>query len=303
MKIYKKVLTALVCMALAVSVFGCADKDSKSGKSNSDKPKKQTEEVIDTEDDESKDTEEKETKAPEVFTGYTDPTIKMMAAEYEAKDMVVEPIMASDLGASDYNYVDGFRFYAPGKPDAYICWVKFKSADDAKSFVNEVLIKDCKGYIAHEQAGSYYFSIDGRYTGSVMSTGLVELMPYEGDDRKSDAGPEDFKDPKLAALCKDYVDKGFAIEKDKTYNGFRAYGVNDERYHIVDTCIKFKDKDAAVKYVNEILAASSLTKVTLNDNADGSVAVNVTVDPNASPVGSMEGTIDSDGLLVLRSKL
>lgn len=302
MKIYKKVLTALVCMSLAVSVFGCADKDSKSGKSNSDKPKKQTEEVIDTEDDESNEPEEKDTKAPEVFTGYTDPTIKLMAAEYEAKDMVVEPLMASDLGASDYNYVDGFRFYAPGKPDAYICWVKFKSADDGIRFVDEVLIKDCKGYIAHEQAGSYIFSIDGRYCGSVMSNGLVELMPYEGDDRKSDAGPEDFKDPKLASLCKDYVDKGFVIQKDKTYDGFNAYGVNDEHYHIVVMCIKFKDKDAAVRYVNEILAGSSMAKATLNDNADGTIAVNVTVDPNVSPVGSMEGTIDSDGLLVVQSK-
>ena len=302
MKNCRKVLTALVCMALAVSVFGCAGKDSKSDKSGSDKPKKQAEDVIGTEDDEGNEPEEKDTKAPEVFTGYTDPTIKLMAAEYEAKDMVVEPLMASDLGASDYNYVDGFRFYAPGKPDAYICWVKFKSADDAKNFVNEVLIKDCKGYIAHEQAGSYNFSIDGRYIGSVMSNGLVELMPYEGDDRKSDAGPEDFKDPKLAALCKDYIDKGFAIEKDKTYDGFRAYGVNDERYHIVVMCIKFKDKDAAVRYVNEVLAASSLTKATLNDNADGSVAVNVTVDPNVSPTGSMEGTIDTDGLLVVQWK-
>ena len=302
MKNCRKVLTALVCMALAVSVFGCAGKDSKSDKSGSDKPKKQAEEVIGTEDDESNEPEEKDTKAPEVFTGYTDPTIKLMAAEYEAKDMVVEPLMASDLGASDYNYVDGFRFYAPGKPDAYICWVKFKSADDGIRFVDEVLIKDCKGYIAHEQAGSYIFSIDGRYCGSVMSTGLVELMPYEGDDRKSDAGPKDFKDPKLAALCKDYIDKGFAIEKDKTYDGFRAYGVNDERYHIVVMCIKFKDKDAAVKYVNEILAASSLTKATLNDNADGSIAVNVTVDPNVSPTGSMEGTIDTDGLLVVQWK-
>lgn len=302
MKNCRKVLTALVCMALAVSVFGCAGKDSKSDKSGSDKPKKQAEEVIGTEDDESNEPEEKDTKAPEVFSGYTDPTIKLMAAEYEAKDMVVEPLMASDLGASDYNYVDGFRFYAPGKPDAYICWVKFKSADDAKNFVNEVLIKDCKGYIAHEQAGSYNFSIDGRYCGSVMSTGLVELMPYEGDDRKSDAGPEDFKDPKLASLCKDYVDKGFVIQKDKTYDGFNAYGVNDEHYHIVVMCIKFKDKDAAVKYVNEILAASSLTKATLNDNADGSVAVNVTVDPNVSPTGSMEGTIDTDGLLVVQCK-
>ena len=82
MKHYKKVLTALVCMALAVSVFGCAGKNSKSGKSGSDKPKKQTEDIIDTEDDESKEAEDKETKAPEVFTGYTDPTIKMMAAEY-----------------------------------------------------------------------------------------------------------------------------------------------------------------------------------------------------------------------------
>lgn len=302
MKNCRKVLTALVCMALAVSVFGCAGKDSKSDKSGSDKLKKQAEDVIGTEDDKSNEPEEKDTKAPEVFTGYTDPTIKLMAAEYEAKDMVVEPLMASDLGASDYNYVDGFRFYAPGKPDTYICWVKFKSADDAKNFVNEVLIKDCKGYIAHEQAGSYLFSIDGRYTGSVMRNGLVELMPYEGDNRKSDAGPEDFKDPKLAALCKDYIDKGFAIEKDKTYDGFRAYGVNDERYHIVVMCIKFKDKDAAVKYVNEILAASSLTKATLNDNADGSIAVNVTVDPNVSPTGSMEGTIDNDGLLVVQCK-
>lgn len=302
MKNCRKVLTALVCMALAVSVFGCADKDSKSGKSGGDKPKKQAEDVIGTEDDEGNEPAEKDTKAPEVFIGYTDPTIKLMAAEYEAKDMVVEPLMASDLGASDYNYVDGFRFYAPGKPDAYICWVKFKSADDAKNFVNEVLIKDCKGYIAHEQAGSYNFSIDGRYTGSVMSNGLVELMPYEGDDRKSDAGPEDFKDPKLAALCKDYVDKGFVIQKDKTYDGFNAYSVNDERYHIVVMCIKFKDKDAAVKYVNEILAASSLTKATLNDNADGSVAVNITVDPNVSPTGSMEGTIDTDGLLIVQWK-
>ena len=67
MKIYKKVLTALVCMALAVSVFGCADKDSKSGKSNSDKPKKQTEDIIDTEDDERKDTKKKDTKVTKMI--------------------------------------------------------------------------------------------------------------------------------------------------------------------------------------------------------------------------------------------
>ena len=237
MKSLRNVIAVLVCMAMAVSVFGCSGKKSGSGSGRSDDNRSGSEEIKDDDgakkpvkDEETNEDEtEKDDKAEaEVFTGYTDPQIKMMALDYEEKGLIVEPVMASQIGASDYNYVEGFRFYKEDDPDSYMCWAKFKTEDDGIEFVKNVWIKDCVGYTTHEIAGSFDFQIDELYMGAVMYGGLMQYVPYPGPERENKASPEDFKDQHIVDLCRDYQSRGFTVEPEVSYYGFIAYGVNDE---------------------------------------------------------------------------
>ena len=310
MKSLRNIIAVLVCMAMAVSVFGCSGKKSGSGKP--DDNRSGSEEIKDdntkrpAEDDGDKDdgTDDKDSNDEgkndlEVFTGYTDPQIKMMALDYEEKGLIVEPVMASQIGASDYNYVEGFRFYKEDDPESYVCWAKFKTSDDGIEFVKNVWIKDCAGYTEHEMAGSYYFGADELYTGAVMYGGLMQYVPYAGPERENKASPEDFKDQQIIDLCRDYQSKGFTVEPEVSCDGFIAYGVNDERYHIAVICIKFDDTDKAVTYVKEILGGSSLTSTTITDNDDGTKTVYIDGDRQNIHTLPIEGTIAADGLLTV----
>ena len=314
MKSFRRIIAVLVCAVMALSVFGCSDKKSGSGSGRSGDDRSGSEEIKDDgdtkkpdkeddiKDDKSNDdgAEKDDKNEAEVFTGYTDPTIKMMVLDYEEKGLVVEPVMASQIGASDYNYVEGFRMYKEEAPDSYMCWAKFKTMDDGVNFVKDVWIKDCVGYTARDMAQSYFFEIDERYMGSVMYDGLMQYAPSEESGRENKAAPEDFKDQQIIDLCRDYQAKGFVVEPEVSYDGFVAHGADDEHRHIAVICIKFADADKAVTYVKEMLGGSSLMSTTVTDNADGSKSVLIDGDRQIIFTLPMEGTISSDGLLIIQ---
>ena len=222
-----------------------------------------------------------------------------MADEYEAMGYVVEPIMASDLGAEDYNYVEGFRMYLEEDPDTFFGWAKFDSSEDGFDFVYDVWIPNCEGYIAHEYyANTLTFFIDGLYGGSVDYNGLMEYVPYEGDGRENTASPEDFDNPDVAALCKEYQEKGFKVQADTVYdNTFTAYGVNENREHIAVYCKKYSDKETAKTYITDNFGYMSTVEPSFEDNDDGSVSFVIDGD-EAYHVFPLSGTISEDGLLV-----
>ena len=304
MKNIEKVLTVLVCSAMAFLVFGCSDKKSGSGRSSRDDDKA-TEEVEDKdveETDETKKADDESEKATEAeeFTGYTDLNIKALAESYEAAGLTVIPVMASDLGAGDYNYVEGFRMFKEGEEDTFMCFVKFKSSDDAASFVKDVWIADCKGYIFHEIKGMYDFSIDELYYGGIDNSGLMQYAPWQGDSHENTAKPEDFKDPQIVELYNEYLNKGFLIESMISYDGFTAYGINADRAHIFVVCLKFKDKDAAIEYLDESYGSMSMMTKDYKDNADGSVSFVFDCDPQYIRTVPMEGTVSADGLIIMQ---
>ena len=227
----KKIFVTILALVLAMSMFaGCdSGSKSKSGKKSSKSESEEEEDEDDEEDDkeekngkeDKKDKKDKDTDdimdpeensimdKEEKFEGFTDPNIKAMAEEYEAMGYVVEPVTASEFGAQDYNYVEGFRMYSEEDLDTFFGWAKFDSSEDGIDFVNEVWIANCEGYIAHTYYENYLtFFIDGLYGGSVSYGGLMEYVPYEGDGRENTASPEDFDDAEVAALCKEYQDKG-----------------------------------------------------------------------------------------------
>lgn len=303
MKNIEKILTVLVCSAMAFSVFGCSGKKSgsDSGRSSRD-DKSATEETEDADETRSSKHNEEQTEndtVEAIFAGYTDPNIMAMAESYEAAGMTVVPIMASDLDADEYNYVEGFRMFKAGEEDTYMCFVKFKRAEDAANFVKDVWIADCTGYIFHEVSGIYEFSIDNLYCGGIDFSGVMQYTAYEGNPHENTASPEDFKDPQVVELCKEYQAKGFAVEADVSHDGFTAYGVGDDRAHVVFYVVKFEDKDKAVEYINQSWGSMSFLEKTFNDNADGSVSFVFDCDPKYIRTVPIEGTVAADGLLIL----
>ena len=321
----KKIFVTIMALVLAMSMFaGCdSGSSSKSGKKSS-KSESEEEEDEDDEDDkddkkekdskeDKKDKKDKDTddiKDPaddiimdkeEKFEGFTDPNIKAMADEYEAMGYVVEPVMASEFGAQDYNYVEGFRMYMEEDPDTFFGWAKFETTEDGIDFVNEVWVANCEGYIVHSYYDTYLtFFIDGLYGGSVTYGGLMEYVPYEGDGRENTASPEDFEDAEVAALCKEYQDKGFKVQADSIYdNNFMAYGVDENRAHIQVYCRKFAEKDAALEHFEENTSYSSMMEVSYTENADGTISVQVDETSGSLVTCPMVGTISESGLVVL----
>lgn len=321
----RKLFAIILAMAIALAMFaGCdSGSGSKSGKKSS-KSESEEEEDEDDEDDKDdkedkdskKDKEDKKDKDSddkkdpdddilidddETFEGYTDSNIKAMAEGYEEMGYVVEPVMASELGAKGYNYVEGFRMYLEEDPDTFFGWAKFESTEDGVDFVNEVWLPNCDGYIIHTYYGdNMVFFLDGLYGGSVSSDGLMEYVPYEGDGRENTASPEDFDDADVAALCKEYQDKGFKVQTDTVYdNSFMAYGVNEDRAHIQVYCRKFADKDTAINYFDESYSSMSILSIRYTDNSDGSVSVYIDDTTDSMTTFPMEGTISADGLVVV----
>ena len=319
----KKIFVTILALVLAMSMFAGCDSGSrsKSGKKSSKSESEEEEDEDDEEDDkeekngkeDKKDKKDKDTDdimdpeensimdKEEKFEGFTDPNIKALAEEYEAMGYVVEPVTASEFGAQDYNYVEGFRMYSEEDPDTFFGWAKFDSSEDGIDFVNEVWIANCEGYIAHTYYENYLtFFIDGLYGGSVSYGGLMEYVPYEGDGRENTASPEDFDDAEVAALCKEYQDKGFKVQSESYYdNAFMAYGVDENRAHIQVLCRKFDDKDSAVAYLDEYYSSTSMTEITMTDNADGSVSVQIDDTTGSLVTFPMVGTISESGLVVL----
>lgn len=308
-----KALIALILVMLlagsSIAITACGkDGGSKSGKRSS-----KTEDDEDDEDDEDKDDKkDKDDKdddggnkpisdddiIDDVFTGYSDNTIKLMAEQYEEMGYTVEPVTASFLGANDYNYVEGFIMYLEGQEEYYIGWAKFETEEDGEAFVKDVWIKNCTGFIDREMYGMYEYFVDGYFAGSVGYDGLMEFIPYEGDGRENTANPEDFSDPTVAAFCKEYQDKGFKVEADSVYdNSFRAYGVDSDKRHMIVECRAYADVDTAKETLDSYYDYLSTVEITYTDNSDGSVDVVIDGD-EAYMIFPMTGTITADGVLI-----
>ena len=300
MKNIEKVLTVMVCSAMTLSVFGCSDKKSGSGRSSSgDKAAEEVEDADETKNKKDDEETEKATEA-EVFTGYTDRNIKALAESYEAAGLTVIPVLSSELGAGDYNYVEGFRMYSEGSEDAYMGFLKFKSAEDAANFVQDVWIADCKGYIWHEVRDTYEFSIDELYFGGIDHSGMIQYGPWDGDPYENTATIDDFEDPQIIELYKEYLNKGFSIESEITYDGFTAYGINEERAHIFVVCTKYPSKDAALEFLKTSYGSMSMMTEEYTENADGSVSFVFDCDPQYIRTVPIEGTVYEDGLVIMQ---
>lgn len=321
LKMTRTLMALILAMVMAGSTFALAACGKETRSSKSDRKSSKTED--EDEDDEDEDEDDKESKkdkkkdskkdkkseeddtadivieASEEFTGFSDSTIKSMAEQYEAMGYVVEPVTAADLGAKDYNYVEGFRMYLEEDPETFFGWAKFESTEDGIDYVNDVWIADCDGYIAHETYGYLSFFIDDLYGGSVTYDGLMEYVPYEGDGRENTASPEDFDDPEISALCTEYQGKGFKIEADTTYdNSFVAYGVNEDRQHIQVVCRKFGDKEEASKFVEECLLSMSTMELTFEDNDDGSSSFQIDDTTGSLPTFPIIGEITESGVMI-----
>ena len=331
LKISKTILALVLAMVMAGSAFalaGCS-KDSKSSRSDRRSSRDDDDDDDDDEDDEDEDDEDEDeddededkkdkkkdkssdkktdstdvvedvkVEKEEVFDGYTDTTIKMMAEEYEEMGYIVEPIFASDIGAKDYNYIEGFTMYLKGQEEYAMNWGKFESNDDAEQFVKDVWIANCEGYIDYDAYGMYGFYVDGYYAGSVTTDGLLQFVPYEGDGRENNASPSDFDDPTVSAVCKELQDKGFKVEKGYEDNTFTAYGVNEDRRHVVTNCKKYKDLDDAKESIERGMSSMYSVDITYEDNSDGSVNILIEGD-DAYHIFPIEGTISADGVSVL----
>ena len=310
-----KTLIALILVMLlagsSIAVTACGkDGGSKSGKRSS----KTESDEDDDEDDKEEEKEDKKDKddkddgednnlisgqdvIEEVFTGFTDSNIKVLAEQYESMGYTVDPVTASDLGAQGYNYVEGFTMYLEGQEEYAMSWAKFDSEEDGEAFVKDVWIANCTGYIDREMYGMYEFFVDGYYGGSVGYDGLMQYVPYEGDGRENTASPEDFDNPAVADLCRDYQAKGFKVEKDTVYpNSFTAYGVGQDKRHVVAICKAYSDVEAAKSFIDDNFGYMSSVEITYTDNSDGSVDVVIDGD-EAYMIFPMTGTITSDGVI------
>jgi len=298
MKTINKICALVLGAAMAVSVFGCSNdkKQSDSGRSDDDGSA-----VIESDDNTEK--TEKSEPAEEEFTGFKDDTIKAMAETYGAGDMTIDPVMASELGASEYNYVEGFMAFSDEDPDFMIGFLKFKTYSDAVDFINEVWFPDCDGYLFHESYGTFYdFAAIGFYEGGVSPDGSMQITYCTKDTLgENSVSPEDFEDKQIAELCREYQENGFSAEKESIYDGFKATGVGEDNRIIQVCCIKFDSKESAIDYVKKMGAGE--LDLTLEDMSDGSVSVKIDGNPEYYRIVPIEGTISADGLLKLQNYL
>ena len=287
-----KFKTALVALslsaALALSATACSSKDDTKDDDNNKAKIEETE----------KGTEE--TTTEETKVEFSDPTVSSLKDEKEADGCTIEVIDAAYLGASDSDFVEGFKATGGSQEGEFVC-AKFTDAEVAKTFVKETMAGGTN-YSMSTFNNATSFVVNEETEGTIDKNGVMCYYPYSEESTASEdffeISADDYSDPELKDLCQQYIDEGCTMmDAGEDVEGFIAYqnaGEESEGPLTLIECLKFDSVEDAKAYVQEMTEG---TDAEFTEKDDGSFEFTVTTNMGVAA----EGSVSATGLFIAKS--